>query len=96
MSATKLGVPSGEHGARSGERKALSLRQRATVHRRAAEVCVMLAQIEDTLRCYGQSWFEGASAEDREDALEDLRRLDDQSYVLEANLAISQLPGGAR
>ncbi len=63
MSATKLGVPSGEHGARSGERKALSLRQRATVHRRAAEVCVMLAQIEDTLRCYGQSWFEGASAD---------------------------------
>ena len=56
----------------------------------------MLAQIEDTLRCYGQSWFEGASAEDQADALEDLRRLDDNSYVLEANLAISQLPGGAR
>lgn len=86
-----------KRGGRSGEQgSALSLRQRATVHRRAAEVLQMLAQIEDSLRCYGEAWFAGASEEDQREALVDLEKLDCVSFALEASLALFPLPGGAR
>lgn len=84
---------SGERGAPS---TALSLRERAMLHRRAAEVLAMIANIEETLRCFNADWFARVSAEDQQGALEDLRRVEDGGFILEAELALSPMPGGAR
>lgn len=89
---------SGEQGARKqgAPSTALTLRERAMLHRRAAEVLSMIANIEETLRCFNADWFARVSAEDQQGALQDLRRVEDGSFIFEAELALSPMPGGVR
>jgi len=79
-----------------GTRAALSLRQRGLLHRRAAVVIEMIGQIEDTLKCFNADWFARVSPEDQRAAIVDLRRADDASFALEANLRLSPMLGGVR
>lgn len=87
---------SGKGQAASGKAPTPTLRERATIHRRASEVCLMIAQIEDTLRCHGADVFRRLSGEDQACALIDLQRLDDAGFALEWNLKVQPLTGGAR
>lgn len=86
----------GRQKAEGGMQKALTTRQRARLHRRAAEVLAMMANIEETLRCFNADWFARVSKEDQQGALQDLMRVEDGSFIFEAELALSPMPGGAR
>lgn len=85
-----------EQGAGSGERKALSWHDVATLHRRAAAVANEIALIDDVLRGTTPEWMKQASTEDRKLVVADMNFRDEGGFALEFHLKSKPMPGGAR
>lgn len=85
-----------KQGARSAEQSALSFRDQARLHRRAATVANEIVLIDDILRGTTLEWMQAASREDQMTVVRDMKQRDHEGFALEFALACQPIRGGAR